>query len=191
MPFQEMKIKGAWIHTPIRHNDDRGYFEELFRTREIDSLLGHPFLVRQGNRSSSRKGVVRGIHYAKLADFEHKYVSCPSGSIIDFVVDLRIGSPTFGKWDSVNINPHNGKGVLISSGIGHAFLSLEDNSVAQYLVTREYSNEAIGIINPFDQDVSIDFESYSRKFEISEFIVSEQDLHGAKLRETFRDEVSL
>lgn len=175
MSFQEMKIKGAWLHTPIRNLDNRGHFEEQFKISQIESELGRTFTVKQVNQSVSKKGVVRGIHYTDSPEGQAKYVSCPKGRIWDVVVDLRKESPTYGQWDAVELSADNGQSVFISEGLGHAFLSLEDDSVASYLCTSEYAPEADRTINPLSIKLAIAFESSG----ITGFILSEKDSDSA------------
>jgi dTDP-4-dehydrorhamnose 3,5-epimerase len=175
MPFQEMKIKGAWVHTPFRHYDNRGHFEEQFKLSEIESELGRSFVVRQVNQSVSNKGVIRGIHYTDGLEGQAKYVSCPKGAIWDVVVDLRQDSPTFGQWDFVELSAKNGLSILISEGLGHAFLSLEDGSVANYLCTSDYAPEVDRTINPLSAKLAISFESSG----ITEFCLSQKDTEAA------------
>ncbi|AIC46848.1 dTDP-4-dehydrorhamnose 3,5-epimerase-like protein [Rhodoluna lacicola] len=170
-----MKIKGAWIHTPIRHNDERGHFEEQFKISQIESELGRTFTVKQVNQSVSNKGVIRGIHYTDSPEGQAKYVSCPKGAIWDVVVDLRKDSPTYGQWDAVELSAENGLSVFISEGLGHAFLSLEDDSVANYLCTSEYSPGADRTINALSAKLAIAFESSG----ITEFSLSEKDSKAA------------
>ncbi len=169
MPFQEMKIKGAWIHAPIRHNDDRGHFEEQFKISQIQAELGRTFVVKQVNQSVSNKGVIRGIHYTDSPEGQAKYVSCPKGAIWDVVIDLRTNSPTYGLWDAVELSAENGLSVFISEGLGHSFLSLEDGSVANYLCSSEYSPYEERTINPLSPKLAITFESSGiKKFNLSE-----------------------
>lgn len=171
MPFQEMKIKDAWIHTPIRHKDARGHFEEQFKVSQIESELGRTFVVKQVNQSVSNKGVIRGVHFTDSPEGQAKYVSCPKGAIWDVVVDLRKGSPTYGQWDAIVISAENGLGVFISEGLGHAFLSLEDGSVANYLCTSEYEPRADRTINPLSPKLAIAFDSLG----ITDFTLSVKD----------------
>ena len=166
-----MKIKGAWIHTPIRHNDNRGHFEEQFKLSQIESELGRSFIVKQVNQSVSNKGVIRGIHYTESAEGQAKYVSCPKGAIWDVVVDLRKDSPTYGQWEAVELSAKNGLSVFISEGLGHAFLSLEDGSVANYSCSSEYAPEVDKTLNPFSVKLAIAFESSG----ITEFSLSKKD----------------
>jgi dTDP-4-dehydrorhamnose 3,5-epimerase len=176
MPFQEMKIKGAWIHTPIRLNDERGYFEEQFKLSQIESALGRTFTVQQINQSVSNKGVIRGIHFTDSPQGQAKYVSCPKGAIWDVVVDLRKESVTYGQWEAIEISAENGLSVLISEGLGHAFLSLENGSVTHYLSTSEYEPSFDRTINPLSVKLAIAFESSG----ISGFSLSKRDLEAAQ-----------
>ena len=175
MPFHEMKIKGAWIHTPTRHSDERGHFEEQFKISQIEAELGRTFSVKQVNQSVSQKGVIRGVHFTDSPEGQAKYVSCPKGSIWDVVVDLRKESPTFGQWDAVELSAENGLSLFISEGLGHAFLSLQDDSVANYLCTSEYAPDADRTINPLSKNLAIAFESSG----ITKFSLSEKDSEAA------------
>jgi dTDP-4-dehydrorhamnose 3,5-epimerase len=175
MPFQEMKIKGAWIHRPLRHSDERGHFEELFKLSQIKSELGRTFIVRQVNQSVSKKGVIRGIHYTDDPEGQAKYVSCPKGAIWDVVVDLREDSPTYGQWDAVELSGDNGLSVFVSEGLGHAFLSLEDGSVANYLCSSEYNLKADRTINALSPGLAIQFNASG----LSNFVLSPKDSTAA------------
>ncbi len=179
MPFEEMKIKGAWVHTPVRHADNRGHFEEQFKLSQIEQELGRTFTVKQVNQSVSNKGVIRGIHYTDSPEGQAKYVSCPKGRIWDVVVDLRKGSPTFGQWDAVELSAENGLSVLISEGLGHAFLSLEDGSVVNYLCSSEYNAEADRTINALDSKLAISFEATLEENGIIGSTFSAKDLAGS------------
>lgn len=176
MTFQEMKIPGAWIHNPVRHEDLRGHFEEQFKLSEISTSLFRSFEVKQVNQSVSALGVIRGIHFTMSLDGQAKYISCPKGRIWDVVVDLRKGSPTHGNWDAVELSAENGKSVLISEGLGHAFLSLEADSVSTYLCTAEYNPIADKGFHPLSLNLGIDFEKIANKNGIADLIISDRDL---------------
>jgi len=175
MPFEEMKIKGAWVHTPLRHHDNRGHFEEQFKLSLIEQELGRTFTVKQVNQSFSNKGVIRGIHYTDSPEGQAKYVSCPKGKIWDVVVDLRKDSPTYGQWDAVELSAENGLSVFISEGLGHSFLSLEDGSVVNYLCTSEYNAAADRTVNAFDAKLAIAFETTGSAYGITHFSLSAKD----------------
>lgn len=170
-----MKIAGAWIHRPDRNSDSRGSFEEKFKLSRIVKELGRSFDVLQVNQSISAQGVIRGIHYTQGLIGQAKYISCSRGRIWDFVVDIRRESPTFGNWDAVELSPENGLSVLISEGLGHGFLSLEDDSIATYLCTSEYSPKEDRAINVFSKALSIPFEKIGSENRIVDFIVSSKD----------------
>jgi dTDP-4-dehydrorhamnose 3,5-epimerase len=177
MQFTPMAVRGAWVHTPARHEDNRGHFEEQFKLSAIEAQLGRTFTVKQVNHSVSAKGVIRGIHFTDSPEGQAKYVSCPQGAIWDVVVDLRPESETYGNWDAVVISAENGKSVLISEGLGHAFLSLENNSTAQYLCTSEYSNRHEKTFSPFSPFFSINFEHVARSVDLEPaFNLSNRDL---------------
>ncbi len=175
MPFEEMKIAGAWIHTPVRHTDSRGHFEELFKLSDLENEIGQKFEVAQVNQSVSNRGVIRGIHFTDSISGQAKYISCSKGEIWDVVVDLRETSPTYGEWDAALLSAENGKSVLISENLGHVFLSLQDGSVSTYLCTSEYSPTADRGYHPFSSRIGIDFDAIAHVHGISEFILSEKD----------------
>jgi dTDP-4-dehydrorhamnose 3,5-epimerase len=179
MSFTEMKIPGAWVHTAIRFGDSRGFFEEQFKLSLIESQVGRTFPVKQVNQSRSGKGVIRGIHWTDSPEGQAKYVSCINGSMWDVVVDLRPGSPTYGQWDAETITPENGKSVLISEGLGHVFLALEEDTVANYLCTSEYNPCADKTVNPLDPSLAIGFELVSKQHGITSLSMSEKDRDGA------------
>jgi dTDP-4-dehydrorhamnose 3,5-epimerase len=183
MPFQPMGIQGAFVFTPVRHEDSRGHFQESFKLSSLEKELGFGFEVKQVNQSTSAKGVIRGIHFADNPPGQAKYVSCLKGSIWDVVVDLRTESPTFGKWEGVEVSADNGKSVLIAEGLGHGFLSLEEGSVVSYLSSEEYSPKSERQINPLDKDLAIEFSSFGSNFGVEEFLLSDQDKKAQGFKE--------
>lgn len=178
MTFTPLAIEGAWIHTPTRHEDNRGHFEEIFKISSVEKNLGRSFAVKQVNQSRSDRGVIRGVHVSSSLEGQAKYVSCTGGSLWDIVIDLRSDSSTFGKWDSILLSASNGKSVFISEGIGHAFLSLEENTIANYLCTSEYAPEFEITFNAFSPRFAIDFEKIAREHKIPRFKLSERDLNA-------------
>jgi dTDP-4-dehydrorhamnose 3,5-epimerase len=182
-----MGIHGAFVFTPVRHEDSRGHFQESFKLSGLNEELGLGFRVKQVNQSTSSKGVIRGIHFADNPPGQAKYVSCLKGTIWDVVVDLRTGSPTFGKWEGVEVSADNGKSVLIAEGLGHGFLSLEEGSVVTYLCSEEYSPLTERQINPLDGDLAIDFSGFGRNFGVKEFLMSEQDKQAQGFKQALAD----
>jgi dTDP-4-dehydrorhamnose 3,5-epimerase len=136
---RELTIPGAWEITPKVHGDTRGMFFEWFTEAGFAEMTGHDFDLRQANCSVSAAGVLRGVHFAQLPPSQAKYVTCVRGAVLDVAVDIRLGSPTFGRWDSVLLDEHSRRSIYLSEGLGHAFLSLEDNSTVMYLCSAPYS----------------------------------------------------
>jgi dTDP-4-dehydrorhamnose 3,5-epimerase len=164
MTFTPLKIEGVWLHTPMVWPDERGAFHEVFKLSNISEQLGREFEVKQVNQSQSLAGVIRGIHWTESSEGQAKYVSCPKGALWDVVVDLRPDSPTYGHWEARTLSEENGHSLLISEGIGHAFLSLEDGTVANYLCTTEFNPAADKTISPLDPVLSISFLKKAKEF---------------------------
>jgi dTDP-4-dehydrorhamnose 3,5-epimerase len=155
MEIEELGIKGAWIARSPIHKDDRGYFREWFKAKEIAIAMGRSFDVQQGNMSSSNKGVLRGIHYSLAKSGQGKWITAISGSVWDVVVDIRPSSPTYKKWIGTELNSKTGDALFISEGLGHGFISLEDNSSVVYLLTSNYSPAEEFGIHPLDSELAI------------------------------------
>src|SRR5471032_603162 len=145
--------------TPVVRSDDRGDFLEWYRFDRLEETIGHPLDVRQANISVSRRGVVRGVHFADVPRGQAKYVTVPRGSVIDVVVDIRTGSPTFGSWDSVLLDDRDRRALYIAEGLGHLFVALEDDTTVSYLVSDVYSPAAEHGLNPFDPELALEFPS--------------------------------
>lgn len=150
-------MANAFEIVPQQHKDDRGLFLEQLRVDRLALHIGHSFQAQQVNTSVSHRGVVRGIHFADVPPGQAKYVTVPQGAILDFVVDIRVGSPTFGKWDSQILDSVTRNALYIGEGLGHAFVSLEDNTVVTYLVSEVFNPIAEHGINPLDTDVNLHF----------------------------------
>lgn len=178
MQICELAIAGAFVITPRQHSDDRGLFLENFRVDYLAQAIGHDFSLKQSNLSVSNKGVLRGIHFADVPLGQAKYVTCYSGAIIDYIIDIRVESPTFGQWDSVRLDTVSRKSVYLSEGLGHAFLALEDNSTVGYLVSETFNASAEHGINPLDPAISLDFP-----LPFNELILSEKDELAPTLKE--------
>ena len=155
MEIRPLSVAGAWEITPRVFEDRRGVFLEAFRGDKLADAIGHRLDVVQTNVSVSSRGTVRGIHFADVPVGQAKYVTCLSGSLIDFVVDLRVGSPTFGQWDSVLLDTLDRRAVYLAEGLGHAFVSLEDGTTAHYLCSSAYTPAAEHGIHPFDPAVGL------------------------------------
>lgn len=162
MEFRELAVPGAWEVTPRLFHDERGAFAESFKASEFEKATGRPFDLRQVNVSVSAAGVLRGIHYTENPPGQAKYVTCVRGAFLDVVVDLRPGSPTYGRWDSVLIDDVDRRSVFVSEGLGHALLSLADDSTVTYLCSLEYTPELDHDIDAFDPVLGIDWPTVGR-----------------------------
>jgi dTDP-4-dehydrorhamnose 3,5-epimerase len=162
MEFRELAVPGAWVITPRQFGDDRGMFLESFKASEFEKVTGRPFDLRQVNCSVSAAGVLRGVHYTEDPPGQAKYVTCVHGAFLDVVVDLRPGSSTYGRWDSVVLDDVDRRSVFLSEGLGHAILSLADHSTVTYLCSLEYTPEFDRDIDAFDPQLSIEWPTVGR-----------------------------
>ena len=154
-----LSIEGSWLFTPVLRPDDRGVFLESYKDSAIEPAIGHAFSLKQMNISQSRSGTVRGVHFADVPPGQAKYVQCFSGRILDIVVDIRVGSPTFGKWDAVELNDQTRQGLYISEGLGHAFCALSDDVTVGYLCSEPYAPTREHGIHPLDPDLALPWPS--------------------------------
>ncbi len=157
MDVVPLGIEGAFVVTPRQHRDDRGVFLESFRGDLLAAHLGHRPDVVQTNVSVSSRGTVRGIHLADVPPGQAKYVTALRGSLLDVVVDLRTGSPTFGRWESVLLDTDSRRAVYLAEGLGHGFCALEDETTAMYLCTSAYDPEAEHGVHPLDPELAIEW----------------------------------
>lgn len=157
MKVRELDIPGTWEITPTLHGDSRGLLFEWLTDHAFTGFAGHRLDVRQANCSVSAAGVLRGLHFAQVPPSQAKYVTCVSGSVFDVVVDIRVGSPTFGQWDSVLLDDLDHKTIYISEGLAHGFLALQDNSTVMYLCSAEYNPQREHTICPTDRALAIDW----------------------------------
>lgn len=162
MLIEETKIPGAFSVTPQQHRDDRGVFLEWFRSDRFAEAAGHPFTIAQANCSVSAAGTVRGIHFAQLPPSQAKYVTCPSGAILDVVVDIRLGSPTYGQWDAVVLDDVDRKALYLGEGLGHAFMALADDTVVNYLCSAPYAPGREHGVHPLDPAIGIAWPTEGR-----------------------------
>jgi dTDP-4-dehydrorhamnose 3,5-epimerase len=153
--FSESLIKGAWIIDPVRHGDDRGWFQELFKHSVVKKTTGIDFTPVQINVSHSTQGVVRGIHYSIAPEGQAKYVTALDGEIDDYIIDVRQDSPTFGQWQRVRLTAKKGNSVLLGSNLAHAFHVISRVATVCYAVTAEFNPIAELAINPFCPQLSI------------------------------------
>jgi len=179
MNFIRTEIPDVVICEPMVHGDERGYFVETYRQDKLDAFLGYKIRFIQDNESKSSKGVLRGLHYQLAPAAQTKLVRVIQGSVLDVTVDIRKGSPTFGKHVAIELNAKNKRQLLVPRGFAHAFVVLEDNTVFAYKVDNYYSPENDRGISFDDDALNIDW-----KLDRELLKLSEKDLKQPKLAET-------
>lgn len=178
MRVRELAVPGAWEITPQLHADSRGLFFEWFTDPGFTAFAGHRFDLRQANCSVSAAGVLRGLHFAQLPPSQAKYVTCVRGAVFDVVVDIRVGSPTFGRWDAVELDEHARRSVYIAEGLAHGFLALQDDSTVMYLCSAGYDPAREHTINATDSALHIAWP-----VELGELVLSDRDAAAPSLDE--------
>lgn len=176
--IRELAVPDAYEVTPRQFPDDRGVFYEFYRFDHLAEKVGHPLSLRQGNTSVSRRGTVRGIHFAQFPPSQAKYVSCFSGAVLDYIIDVRVGSPTFGRWESILLDDVDRRSVYIAEGIAHAFVALTERAVVSYLVTATFDPVREKGIDPRDEQIGLRFPA-----EAGEFLLSPKDTDAPTLAE--------
>jgi len=180
---RELSVPGAFEITPQQFGDPRGVFLEWFKDAPFTAAAGHAFDLQQANLSVSAAGVVRGIHFADVPPSQAKYVTCAKGAVLDVVVDIRVGSPTFGRWDSVLLDDVDRRAIYLSEGLGHAFMSLEDDSTVLYLCSAPYAPGREHGIHPLDPAVGIEWPRTGRDGRPLEPLLSDKDAVAPTLDE--------
>ncbi len=155
MEARELKIPGVFEFTPRVFPDDRGVFVSPYQEKTFTEAVGHPLTLAQVNHSRSRRGSVRGMHFADVPPGQAKYIYCPAGAFLDVVVDIRVGSPTFGVWDSVLLDPVEFRAVYVPEGLGHGFVALTDDTVISYLCSTPYNPAAEHGFSPLDPTLGL------------------------------------
>ncbi|MET9633202.1 dTDP-4-dehydrorhamnose 3,5-epimerase [Lentzea sp. NPDC006480] len=179
MQASSLKIDGAFEFTPRSFPDDRGVFVSPYQEAAFIEAVGHPLRLAQTNHSVSRAGTIRGIHYADVPPSQAKYVYCPRGSLIDVVVDIRVGSPTFGQWEAVLLTASKCNAVYLAEGLGHAMIALEDDTTMSYLCSTPYNPSGEHGLTPLDPALDL---PWPRELE---FLLSEKDKAAPTLAEAF------
>jgi dTDP-4-dehydrorhamnose 3,5-epimerase len=176
--IRELAIPDSFEITPKPFGDDRGIFLEWYRHDLLEEAVGHSLNIAQANTSVSLRGVVRGIHFAELPPSQAKYVTCARGAVLDFVIDIRVGSSTFGSWDSVLLDDRDRRAIYIAEGLGHCFVALTENATVSYLVTSIFSPGREHGINPLDEEIGLVFPK-----EAGELLLSPKDADAPGLSE--------
>jgi dTDP-4-dehydrorhamnose 3,5-epimerase len=178
MELTPLGIDGVWLAESPIWRDDRGVFREWFKSEDIRNATGRDFGIEQANISVSSKGTLRGIHYSTAPLGQAKWITCVSGLIKDVIVDIRPDSKSFGQWIEVELRGDSGKAVLIGEGLGHGFLSLEDNTSVAYLLSTPFSPSYEFEINPLDPKIGINWG-----IDLSALKISDKDQSAPSLSE--------
>ena len=178
MELTPLGIDGVWLAESPVWSDDRGFFREWFKSEAVKAATGRDFGIEQANISLSAAGTLRGVHYSIAPRGQAKWITCVSGSIQDVIVDIRTDSKTFGQWIDVELRGHTGKAVLISEGLGHGFLALEDHTAVAYLVSTPCSPADEFEINPLDEKIGIKWGK-----DLSDLKISDKDKSAPRLIE--------
>ncbi|MDN3632433.1 dTDP-4-dehydrorhamnose 3,5-epimerase family protein [Vibrio lentus] len=175
MNIKELEIPGCYQITPNIFTDDRGLFIKTFHSETLCEY-GLDLNLKEEFYSISKKNVLRGLHFQTPPSAHNKLVYCPKGAVLDFFVDVRIGSPTYGQHLSIELNEKNGVILYLPVGIAHGFLSLEDDSLMVYKTDSSYDPEADG---------GLLFSSCNIKLPLNaqQLITSERDLNLASFHE--------
>ncbi|MFR9732104.1 dTDP-4-dehydrorhamnose 3,5-epimerase family protein [Saccharopolyspora sp. MS10] len=179
MQVRSLEIPGVHEFTPKSFPDHRGLFAAPFQEAAFVSATGHPMRLAQTNHSVSARDVIRGVHFSDVPPGQAKYVYCPRGSMIDVVVDVRTGSPTFGRWVAVRLDSVEYRALYVAEGLGHAFVALEDDTVMSYLCSTPFTPAAEHGINPLDPELGLPWAEHLA----GEPVLSEKDSTAPTLAE--------
>lgn len=157
MKVSPLSIEGAWEILPQQHGDPRGVFLEWYKAEPLAEVVGRRLRLAQANMSVSARGVLRGIHFAQVPPGQAKYATCVRGVMLDVVVDIRVGSPTFGRWEAVRLDDVDRRAVYLSEGLGHAFCALTDDATLTYLVSEGYNPGREFGVHPLDPEIGIEW----------------------------------
>jgi dTDP-4-dehydrorhamnose 3,5-epimerase len=174
-------VDGAFVCTPRVFTDQRGTFAEWFRADEFARDLGYRFGLAQANCATSRRGVLRGLHFTQVPPGQAKYVTCASGAVLDVVVDLRVGSPGYLRWAAVRLDSESHRGVFLSEGLGHGYLALSPEATVMYLCSTPYAPAIEHGVHPLDPDIGI---AWPRD---AEFILSDKDASAPTAEQARKD----
>lgn len=187
LKITETCLKDCYILEPKRFGDERGYFSSFFLLDELHNNSIAFYGVVQCSRSKSAKGVVRGLHYQKDPKCQAKIVEVIKGSVIDVVVDIRVGSPTYGKSFTILLTENNNKQLYVPRGFAHGFVSLEDDTIFQYLVDNDYAPELEDGIYWNDPDLGIDWKKIFDEYGIKNVSLTTRDEMRVKLEDKDND----
>lgn len=180
MKCLKTKIEGVFIIEPDCYGDNRGWFMETYNKTVFEKIGINNTFVQDNMSFSAQKGTLRGLHYQKAPHSQAKLVRCTKGTVIDVAVDLRRGSPTYGKWTSCELSEDNKRMFFIPKGMAHGFLTLTDNVEFQYKCDELYNKESEGGIRYDDPTINVDWGSLLNGIEP---ILSEKDRNAPTLEE--------
>ncbi|MGW2176611.1 dTDP-4-dehydrorhamnose 3,5-epimerase [Streptomyces sp. NPDC001732] len=155
--MRQLSIAGAWVHEPKVFPDSRGSFHEWFKASELSEAVGHTLRLAQANFSVSSRGTLRGVHFADVPPSQAKYVKCVRGAVLDVIVDIRVGSPTYKRWEAVRLDDVDHHAVYLAEGLGHAFMALTDDASVAYLCSEGYAPGREHGIDPLDPELGIEW----------------------------------
>lgn len=150
MQFRELAVPGVVEFTPKIFPDARGRFVAPFQEPTFVAATGHRMHLAQSNHSVSRRGVIRGVHFSDVPPGQAKYVYCSRGALLDIAIDVRVGSPTFGRWEAVRLDTETHRAVYLPEGVGHAIVALADDTALTYLCSTGYDPAAERTVYPLD-----------------------------------------
>lgn len=177
MNFKETNLKDCYIIEYDKFCDDRGYFCPYFIQPEIKSFGLDFNTIVQCNRSKSSKGVVRGFHFQHQPKAQAKIVEVIAGAALDIIVDIRKDSPTFKQYVIIPLSADDNKLLYVPKGFAHGFISLQDNTIFQYLVDNDYAPDLEDGISLDDEELNINWKSILKEYNIDYITTSEKDKH--------------
>lgn len=175
MKAEKLSIDGAWRFEADQYPDERGNFVIWYESDEFASQTGYELPLAKTHHAVSAEQTIRGIHFTLLPPGQAKYVYCPAGRVLDVVVDVRVGSPTFGQWDSVVLDQDAFSSVFVADGLGHAYAALTDDSVLVYLCSTRYAPEREVAVDALDPAIGIEWPEWDRP------ILSQRDREAPSL----------
>jgi dTDP-4-dehydrorhamnose 3,5-epimerase len=168
--MEPLDIDGAYLYTSVDFPDRRGVFREVYRGSELTELIGSPMPVAQVNCVVSHRGAVRGVHFSELPNGQAKYVTCVAGTVYDVVVDVRAGSPTFGRWQGVLLDAERQRSLYLAEGLGHGLLAMTEQATVIYMCSRAYDPAHEHGVHPLDPELGIEWP-----LPVDELILSAKD----------------
>jgi len=178
MQVEKTELDGVLILTPVRHGDARGFFSESWNRRRMAQNGIEIDFVQDNHSFSSRVGTVRGLHFQAPPHAQAKLVRCGRGRLFDVAVDIRKGSPTFGRWVGVELSFDNGRQLLVPEGFLHGFVTLEPDTEVIYKCSDYYAPDCDGAVRFDDPDIGVDWGIAP-----DQVVLSEKDRAAPLLRE--------